>query len=68
MALAVTSDAATNREIAAAAAARGVAFVEPQLPATADAMMPDKVHYRAAAYRFWIPALKEAITQKCTGS
>jgi len=68
VAVAVTSDEATNREIAAATAARGVAFVRPRIPATADSMMPDKVHYRAAAYSSWIPALKAAITQKCTAS
>ncbi|WP_063688296.1 SGNH/GDSL hydrolase family protein [Bradyrhizobium stylosanthis] len=65
VALAVTSDVATNRAIAAAAAGRGVGFVAPQLPATADSMMPDGVHYRAAAYNSWIPALEDAITKMC---
>ncbi|MCK1285427.1 SGNH/GDSL hydrolase family protein [Bradyrhizobium sp. 44] len=64
VALAVTSDPATSREIAAAAAARGIDFVTPVLPR--GSLMSDYIHYRAAAYEVWVPALEAAITKECS--
>lgn len=64
VAIAVAADEATNRAIEAAAVARGIRFADPHLPP--GAKMPDGIHFTAAAYRAWVPALEAAISAECT--
>ncbi|MBR0814929.1 hypothetical protein JQ544_25595 [Bradyrhizobium diazoefficiens] len=66
VAVSVTSDAPTNRGIAAAATARGVRFVAPEIPA--GSMMTDNIHYLSSGYRVWVPALEAAIVKECSAS
>jgi hypothetical protein len=62
----VTSDAVTNREIAAAATARNIKFLAPQVPS--GSMMADNIHYLPSGYRVWVPALENAIRKGCSAS
>jgi lysophospholipase L1-like esterase len=61
--IAVTSDSETNRQIRAAAASAEVPYVDPQIAPASK--MKDGIHYTAAAYANWIPALKSAIESRC---
>jgi lysophospholipase L1-like esterase len=65
IAVSTTSDPQTNQQIAAAAAAGGVPFVDPPLPP--GSKMADGIHYTAAAYRAWVPAVEAAMTKECGG-
>ncbi|MCS3449424.1 MULTISPECIES: SGNH/GDSL hydrolase family protein [Bradyrhizobium] len=62
--IAVAADERTNRAIEAAAVARGVRFIDPHLPS--GAKMADGIHFTAAAYKAWVPALEAAISAECT--
>ncbi|MGF6433465.1 SGNH/GDSL hydrolase family protein [Bradyrhizobium elkanii] len=62
--IAVAADERTNRAIEAAAVARGVRFIDPHLPP--GAKMADGIHFTAAAYKAWVPALEAAISAECT--
>ncbi|WP_426433696.1 SGNH/GDSL hydrolase family protein [Bradyrhizobium genosp. P] len=62
MAVAV-ADAQTNAAIGAAAATRGVRFVDPQLPS--GSKMSDGKHFTAEGYKTWLPALEAAISKEC---
>lgn len=64
VAIAVAADTATNQAIEAAAVAGGIRFIDPHLPPRAK--MPDGIHFTAAAYRAWVPALDAAISAECT--
>jgi lysophospholipase L1-like esterase len=57
------ADARTNAAFGAAAAARGVRFVDPQLPP--GSRMADGKHFTATGYKTWLPALETAISKEC---
>jgi lysophospholipase L1-like esterase len=63
IAAAVSGDQQTSSAIAAAAAANGVTFVAPLIPAALK--MADGIHYTAAAYEIWLPALEAALSKEC---
>jgi hypothetical protein len=65
VAVSVISDVDTNQRIAAAAAAHDVSFFD--IPVRDDLKMTDRVHFTAAGYRVWLPAVEAAIRQACTG-
>ena len=64
VAIAVAADGATNQAIEAAAVARGIRFIDPHLPS--GTKMLDGIHFTAAAYQAWVPALEAAISAECT--
>jgi hypothetical protein len=59
----VTSDIEINQQILSAATDAKIPYVSPQLPP--GSKMPDSIHYTAAAYRAWIPAVQSAILKEC---
>ncbi|KRR21918.1 SGNH/GDSL hydrolase family protein [Bradyrhizobium retamae] len=63
VAISAAADQQTNRQIGAAATASGVLFVDPHLPP--GSKMTDGIHYTAAAYGAWVPALETAIARVC---
>jgi lysophospholipase L1-like esterase len=63
LAVSVTSDLETAKQIASAATSADVPYIDPQLPI--GSKLSDGVHYAAAAYRIWIPALQAEIEKQC---
>ncbi|VIO72724.1 hypothetical protein CI1B_43700 [Bradyrhizobium ivorense] len=61
--VAAVADALTNAAIGAAAAARAVQFVDPELPS--GSKMTDSKHFTATGYKTWLPALEAAISKEC---
>ncbi|MET4187619.1 lysophospholipase L1-like esterase [Bradyrhizobium sp. JR1.7] len=57
--ISVTSDGETSQQISLAAIAAEAPYIEPQLPP--GSKMTDGIHYTAAAYARWIPALESLI-------
>ncbi|MGF6309084.1 lysophospholipase L1-like esterase [Bradyrhizobium sp. i1.8.4] len=64
VAIAVAADAVTNQAIEASAVAGGIRLIDPLLPP--GAKMPDGIHFTAAGYGAWVPALEAAISAECT--
>ncbi|WP_225669184.1 SGNH/GDSL hydrolase family protein [Bradyrhizobium hereditatis] len=61
VAISTAPDAQTSQQIGEAAS--GVLFVDPLLPP--GSKMPDGIHFTAAAYSAWVPALEAAIAKLC---
>jgi lysophospholipase L1-like esterase len=58
-----TSDLETAKQIAFAATSADVPYIDPQLPV--GSKLADGIHYSAAAYRIWIPAVQAEIEKQC---
>ena len=63
MSVFVISDTEINRQIVSATTEAEIPYLSPQLPI--GSKMPDGIHYTAAAYRMWIPAVLTAILREC---
>jgi lysophospholipase L1-like esterase len=58
-----TPDTATENAIARASKDAGLPHVAPSIPGSLK--MRDGIHFTAAAYQIWLPALEDEIVQQC---